>query len=195
MTSQDLLAQLRVAFANVAQPTDTQLIYDNSGTHDECEQIKRAFAGRTWQSLDVPFMVEERNSYSCFSSEAFHYYFPAFVQLILINFDEADDLPRNLVSALTLPTEYDAVAMAGRVKNLGLDKQMPEVDFDYILRNQLHFTNQDVHNFFARYGAFSREQGRVTRRFLQYLQTEHADEFFHDEPATAIQRYWFKFTD
>lgn len=193
MHKEQLISAIRSAFTDEIYPGDGNLIYDKSGTHLECEQVRTAFTRKRWEQLDKPFLINHRQDYTCFSGEAFRYYLPAFLLLVISDFDEADDLPFNLVSALTLPTEFDTVQMANAVKSSGLDKQMPDIDFEFILQNQLHYTNQDVHNFFVRFGALKRTQSEAVKHFLEYVQQEHGYEFLHDEPTTALTRYWFQF--
>ncbi len=193
MNKEELTAEIRKAFANDTYPDDLHIVYDNSGTHSECEEVREAFKGKSWQSLDDNFLVDQRRSISCFSSEGLHCYLPAFLILAINKFDESDDLPFNLISKLTLPTEMDIAIMANAIKSTKLDEQMPNVNFEEILQNQLQYADQDVHNFIANFSLFTSDQGIAVKHYLDFMQREHSEELSHLKPTIAIERYWFQF--
>ena len=193
MTKDELIAEIKQAFSSQPYPGDMMLVYDNSGDHLECEEVREAFKGKTWDSLSQNFLFEQRYSFYFFTHESANYYLPAFLIFVINDFRNADDLSDNLVSALTLPSEIDVVVVANAVKKYKIDQQMPNIDFDEILRNQLQYKNQDIHNFIARVTQLTREQGRAVRHYLDFMKQEFAGEFSDGELDKAIERYWFIF--
>ncbi len=193
MTKDEVIDEIKRAFASVPYPGDSRLVYDNSGSHLECNEVQAAFKGKEWESLSPEFLFEQRYSLSFFSHEAFNYYLPAFLIFVVNDFYNADDLSDNLVLALTLPSEIDVVVVANAVKRYKIDQQMPDIDFDEILRNQLHYKNQDIHNFIARVTQLTRDQGQAINHYLTFMKQEFSGEFTDGELEKAMDRYWFIF--
>ena len=193
MTKEELLTEIKQAFSVQVYPGDLMIVYDNSGNHLECEEVRESFKGKTWDSLSQDFLFEQRYSLSFFSHESFNYYLPAFLIFVVNDFYNADDLSDNLVFKLTLPSEIDVVVVANAVKKYKIDQQMPDIDFDEILRNQLQYKNQDIHNFIARVTQLTREQGRAINHYLTFMKQEFSGEFTDGELEKAMDRYWFIF--
>jgi hypothetical protein len=80
--SQELIAHITTAFANVVFPGDHDLTSSTYG--DEPEALKRAFWGKTdWRKLDSAFLDSAPDGWgtalSFFSDRAFMFYLPAYL--------------------------------------------------------------------------------------------------------------------
>ena len=193
MTNETLLQAIQSAFSATRYPGTDEVVYDNSGKHLECIEVREAFKDNVWTALPADLLDEQQTSLFFMSHRGFAYYLPAFMTYVVADFDRGAGLADNLIAKLTLPIDMDVAIMAQAIKSTKLDQQMPEVDFLATLQNQLEGRNQDVHNFIARAALLSFEQGWVVQQFLTFLATKHADEYPNNEPTTAIDRYWFQF--
>ncbi len=193
MNKEELIETIKEAFKDEKHPGEFNLVYDNSGKHIECIEVRELFKDKTWDSLPDNFMFEEHTALSSFSKEAFKYYLPAFMLFSIRSYEEADVIPDNLVYDLTLPTEADTIKLANDIKRYKLDKKMSEIDFNEILQNSISNMDKSINNFIQRVKLFTDVQSEAILAFLEYINTYHSDDFFNDEPTTAINRYWFAF--
>lgn len=193
MNTNDLLAKLIQSFGNEPYPGDTEIVYDNSGYHIEALTIRESFKPYTWQQLPTEVMHQEQSCLGFLSRTGFKYYLPAFLQFALTDYHKADMIPDNLILSLTLPIEADIISSAINIKRYQMDELMPTVDWNDILQNRLQSLNQSVHEFIARAILFNTEQGQVIYQFLAYMRDKHSEDFMNQEPAKAIERYWFQF--
>ena len=179
------------AFKDEKYPGDSNIVYDNSGTHLECEQVKEAFTGQLWEKLHENFLFENRTALSFFSKEGFKYFIPAFMIFSAKKFHEADDTPDILIGEFTLPLEIDSIILANSIKQYRIDKQISSIDFEDVLQNQLEQNNNNVHRFFEYMNVFNKNQKSVIKEFLEYM-IKYTDSLYYN-PITAIERYWFQF--
>ncbi|GAA4041175.1 hypothetical protein GCM10022409_28980 [Hymenobacter glaciei] len=193
MNFNDIVDNLVRSFDHEPHPGEANIVYDNSGYHLEAQAIRQAFTPFTWQAMPPELLHEEQSCLGFLSRAGFKYYLPAFMRLALTDYHRADMIPDNLVFSLTLPIEADIIASAIDIKRDQMDEKMPGVDWNDILQSQLQSLNQSVHEFIARAALFNSDQGRVIYQFLAHLRDEHSDDFLNQEPAVAIQRYWFQF--
>jgi len=193
MNNKQLIEKIEVAFKDVEYPGDDKLVYDNSGKHLECIETAKLFKNKKWQEIPQNFLIEESTSLHFFSKEAFKYYLPAYMIIILKDYLEADDLPDILIKKLTLPTEADVVLLANEIKKHKIDKAMSNVDFNEILLNNLNHTNKSIHQFFGKINLLTKKQCEVILEFLNFIVENHSNDFFNNEPQTAIYRYWFMY--
>lgn len=193
MEKEELIIIIKSAFSNEEYPGDMNIVYDNSGKHLECTEIREIFKGKTWQSLPGNFIFEQRFSLPFFSKEGFKYYLPAFMIYAIKDFYGSDTLPDSIISNLTLPIEIDVVIMANAIKKYKIDAQMSDLDFNEILQNQLRVKNAEVKNFIEKAILFSKDQANSILLFLEYMKANYKDEFLNSEPGIAIDRYWFQF--
>ncbi|GAA3508393.1 hypothetical protein GCM10022393_19380 [Aquimarina addita] len=187
----DLILKIKQAFDLEKYPGDDKLVYDNSGKHLECLETKELFKNKKWNDLPNTFLLEASTSLNFFSKESFKYYLPAYLIFSLENYEESDDIPNNLVYLLTLPSEADTIVVANAIKKHKIDKIMGDIDFNEILQNNLKSTNKLIHLFFEKVNLFTVEQREAILQFLKYIDEEHSDDYFNNEPKIAIDRYWF----
>lgn len=194
MTKQELIAEIREAFANEVYPGDTNIVTPFEGD-SEREEFADSFRGKTWQSVPNELLFYERDSLPFFTPAGYKYYLPAFLIFVVDDYYEADTLTDNLILQLTLPTEIDVAIMAQTLGSPDVQERFPSTDFTAILQSQLQSMNQSVHRFIDRFRSFTPEQGRVAKHFLAFMGEEHRDDFLRQEPAIAIERYWFQFDE
>lgn len=195
MNKEKLIETIKEAFKEEKHPGEFNLVYDNSGKHLECIQVRELFKDKTWNSLPDNFMFEEHTALNFFSKEGFKYYLPAFMVFSIRDYESADEIPNNLVNYLTLPTEADVIVLANAIKKHKLDKQMSEVDFNTILQNNVNNIDKSIQEFLQKTKLFSELQSKAILAFLEYLDENYGDDFFNKEPTTAIKRYWFMFKE
>lgn len=97
-----LLQELEVAFGKLPVPGDEDIVYDNSGSHAECEGIRRLFSGRRWQDL-TPLNLYGQAEALFFTPRAFRFFLPAFVRASLLDPERADLIPDAILASLVPP--------------------------------------------------------------------------------------------
>ncbi|AQX10177.1 hypothetical protein BAS09_06380 [Elizabethkingia ursingii] len=195
MNKEKLIDQVKKAFENELYVGDNNIVYNNSPEHLECSELKKAFIGQNWQDVTHDTIFNNKDSLPFFSIDGLKYYTPSFIIDILNDYYEADTLPDNLISLLTLPQEIDTVIMAKDIKKFALDEQVPGFDFEQFLYNQLDTTNERVNKFIQWANLFNDEQKKLIYQFLQYIDDKFSNEYEFNpvKPKIAIERYWFQF--
>jgi hypothetical protein len=193
MSQQELIEKITAAFENEPYPGDSAIVYDNSGFHLECIEIRDAFAGYSWQEVPDSVLQTEPTALSFMSIKGFKYYLPTFMCSLLRDESVLGDDIGMVVSLLKLPTEIDVAVLADQIQQGGVADKLPDVDLNEVLQNQLIQTNAGVNNFIARATEFTKAQGKVIYHFLTYLRDKPGDDFSSTSADLAIQRYWFLF--
>ena len=193
MNQSELIAEITAAFKDEAYPGDSNIVYDNTGFHLECIEIRDAFKGHWWQEVPDEVLSTEQTGLSFMSKEGFKYYLPAFMCSLLRDSSIVDDGIGMVVRLLKLPTEIDIAVVADKIQRFEVAGQLPDVDLNEVLQNQLQQTNSGVNTFIARASQFTPVQGRAIYHFLIHTCDEFGDEFLSAEADLAIQRYWFQF--
>ncbi|WP_310392381.1 DUF6714 family protein [Hymenobacter sp.] len=193
MNHPELVAEITAAFQDEPYPGDLNIVYDNSGFHLECIEIREAFKGHLWQEVPDDVLSAERTGLSFMSKEGFKYYLPAFMCSLLRDSSVVEEGISMVVQLLTLPTEIDIAVMAEKIQRYEVASKLPDVDLNEVLQNQLNYTNKSINTFIARAIQFTPAQGRAIYHFLVYARDEAGDEFLSTEADLAIQRYWFQF--
>lgn len=194
MPHSEFLAQINAAFKDEPYPGDSNIVYDNSGFHLECLEIRDAFKGCTWQNVPDSVLSAERTGLSFMSREGFKYYLPAFMCSVLRDSSVVADGISMILLLLKLPTEIDIAVVADSIRRYEAADKLPDVDLNEVLQNQLAHTNEDINNFIASASQFTRAQGRAIYHFLTHIRDESGEQFLIQETNLAIQRYWFQFS-
>jgi hypothetical protein len=195
MTAAELLAEIAASFGSQPFPGELDIISNNEPGYDlESLGLRDSFKKYTWQTLPDALMLYEQSLALC-SPAGFQYYLPAFLSLTVRDYHGADAIPPNLVHSLTLPTALEIVTAA--LANQRFQAQFPEIpsplDWDRLSLDALRGLDGQVHYFMERACRFTPAQGRTIRHFLEYVRDTHGQEYFNQEPAVAIERYWFQF--
>ena len=193
MEHAELIAEITAAFQNEPYPGDKNIVYDNTGFHLECLEVRDAFAGHRWQYVPDEVLSIERSGLSFMGKEGFKYYLPAFMCSLLRDSSIVDDGIGMVLQLLKLPAEIDIAVIAEKIQRLEVAGKLPDVDLNEVLQNQLVHTNSGINNFVSRAAQFTPTQGRAIYHFLVYTRDKFGDEFLSAEADLAIQRYWFQF--
>lgn len=192
MTKEDLIGEIENAFRNEKYPEGDYIAYRNNPVDYECARIMKNFTGKSWQTIPNEFLFQERGTLRLFSCEGFKYYLPAFMLFSIENFDESDDLAFNIVLNLLLPQEIDQIILAYGLSDLPVSASDKAINND-IIQDQISNININTSIFIDRASRFSKEQGASIKKYLEYMNENHKEEFIDNEPLTAIERYWFQF--
>ena len=193
MNQAELIVEITTAFKNESYPSDLGIVYDNTGFHLECIEVREAFKGHTWQDVPNSVLSAEQTGLSFMSKEGFKYYLPAFMCSLLRDSSVVDDGIGMIVLLLKLPTEIDIAIVAEQIQRYQVASKLPDVDLNEVLQNQLTQTNTSINTFIARASQFTQAQGKAICHFLIYVRDKFGDEFLSNEADLAIQRYWFQF--
>jgi len=79
-----LKQKIALAFTNVSYPKAEIAPHDC----DECREVSRTFANQDWKTISSKILEENYGNISLLSSEAFHYFLPAFLIYSLNNFND-----------------------------------------------------------------------------------------------------------
>lgn len=196
MTIPDLLAEITQAFQDEPHPGEWHIVYDNASDDPEVIQIRESFNPYTWQTIPDDILQFEQSGYMFLSHRGLRYYLPAYLHYSVRAYREADSIPDGLLFIMELPTEADIMRSALRSKTSPFRAHSgPEALQEAYDSFQDRLCNLDdaVHRFIDRWSQFSPTQSRAILHFLEYLRDEHGQDYPDDEPAVAIERYWFQF--
>ena len=89
------------------------------------------------------------------------------------------------------------VVMAQNIKKFKYDKEMPEMDFELFLNQQVGKINDRVKDFMIQVNLFNKLESRVVKEFLLFLSNDFKEEFECNpvKPSVALDRYWFMFKE
>ncbi|HVR97723.1 MAG TPA: DUF6714 family protein [Thermoanaerobaculia bacterium] len=130
-----LLRRLEEAFGDLPKPVESELVFDNSGYHLECNQVKKMFGGRHWNSFSVQEIQFESDALSFFSPQGFRFYLPAFIRAAVLAYEEADLIPVAIVGKLISPEDMALASyFRERVDVLSPDQKQVVNEFLNFLR-------------------------------------------------------------
>ena len=196
MNPSELIEERTAAFHEEPYPGDENIVYDNTGTHAECEETREAFKGHRWQQVPDEVLSPENSGLSCMSEQGFKYYLPAFMCSLLRDRTIVGDGIDVMIILLKLPTEIDIAVVAEQLQRYAVPSKVPTALLNEVLQNQLAQTNDSINEFIARASQFTQAQGRAICQFLTYIRDEfngEDDAFLNSEAGLAIRRYWFQF--
>ena len=187
MTAAELLAELTESLQTEPFPGELHIVTNNEAGYDlEALQIRDAFKAHTWQTLPDALMRYEQSGYFLLSPAGFVYYLPAYLCYAVRAYEEADSIPDGLIFALTLPADVAEVLAA----HAYLPPQLSENPLAIAWEGYPPELQSQAHYHLSRYQRFSAAQGRALYHFLAYMRAAHGQEYWENEPETAIARYW-----
>ncbi len=190
-----LCLRINEEFGGMPYPGDEHIVFDNSGAHLECEEIKGALKGRHWR--DVPFEILDRlrSALPFLSPEGYRFYLPAFMIISIVDFRRADIIPDEVIRTLTLPHASDVERIRELAKLHPSMQPFPADEWEQILKTMAatYGTGGPEHTFFERVSGFNPAQCKVIRQFLEYMRDIHGAEFPNRDLEIAIERYWHLF--
>jgi hypothetical protein len=168
----DLRLRIDEAFGEMPYPGDEHIVACNCW---ECADIKSALKGRHWRDLSFESLDHRWEALTFLSPEGFRFYLPAFMIILIMDYDRADMIDIVVIGRLTLPCASDC-------------EPTHQQRFAEYYRS-----GEAEHWFFERVSGFNEAQSKVIRQFLEYMRDAHGVEFLNREPETAIERYWHLF--
>ncbi|HLP88146.1 MAG TPA: DUF6714 family protein [Nostocaceae cyanobacterium] len=194
INSSVVLEKIASSFEQMPYPGDLNIVYDNSGYHLECVDIQKIFANKHWNELTLETLLAQNSALAFMTPQAYRFYLPAYLSIVIREFEEAEVLIDNTVFDLTLPVEADILNKLNIIQNSNSPLSDGNQDMiSQILIDELSYSTQKVHRFIERMSGFNQQQGQAIRYFLEYLNFEKQDDFLNNEPRVAIERYWFIF--
>jgi len=157
---EQVISQIRLAFADVTRPEADNIVI---GHDPESVEVRIAFEGKDWHDIGVGVLVPQRMDSLCFMTpEAYHYYLPAYMITGIEVYYDSDLALDSAVDSLTKPEPQDGS----------------------------YYRKESLDTFRRRIGLLSNEQKKAVRVFLEYLDSEHGDDYPIWGPRTALERYW-----
>lgn len=187
-----LSLRINEEFGDMPYPGDEHIVYDNSGTHPECEEVKAALKGRHWRNVYFEALDQLRPALLFLSPDGYRFYLPAFMILSIVDFRRADIIPDEVIRSLTLPDKADVERIRELANLYPAMRPFSLDEWEQILTTltTAYETGGPEDAFFERVYGFNAAQCRVIRQFLEYMKDVHGAEFPNREPEIAIERYW-----
>lgn len=189
MSQEDLLKNITACFSGCLQPAPEDLLKEDAKDFLEAEIMRGEFQGFTWESLTTSILVRHKSGLGFLSYQAFVYYLPSYMKLIVLDIDSADVITDQLLDMLTLPSEMDATIEYMNYKKGGLTIS----GLDQFLENKIATTHERIHQFMQWTSTLTVEHSACVLHFLQYLKINYPLYFEEQVLENAIDRYWFKF--
>jgi hypothetical protein len=185
MTKDELIKTIVTSFSTSKRPGAEKLV---SGTSGEAITTKNIFIDKRWNEINTADIIRHNSALGFLTDEAFRYYLPAYMLLLLNKMEEADTLATNVVYHLTLPLEVDQHILLHFLSqsnntNEGLEK---------FLLNELKNSTKNAGAFIRRMNGFTHHQGECINSFLLFLNKSFS-EYYDGQPQMASDRYWFKY--
>lgn len=186
MNKQELIQRIRAAFSTANVPDPAQVVNGCSG---EAIGVKALLIGKVWTNLLPLELIRDNAALGYLTDEAFRYYLPAYMMLLLDDLVAADLLASSLIRHLTLPTEADTLRLMNALAHRGLMNE----SLDVFLREEIRASSVRVGAFIRKMSGFTADQGKTINQFLTFLDQYHGDYFDEGEAAIASERYWFQY--
>jgi hypothetical protein len=187
MNKEEIIKEIRSVFRIQPKPVSGNLVLGSSG---EAVETKQIFINKDWTEINQSDIVQHNSALGFLSHEAFQYYLPAYMMLLLNDIIEADIVASNVVNQLTLPLEVDKLRLMNFLANSRNNYQELE---DFLLE-ELRNSTDNVAYFIERMDGFTIEQGKCINNFLIGLDNIYPDYFDEGESIIASKRYWFKYS-
>jgi len=186
-----VLREVIDSFSDVAYPGDDRIVEGFSGEDLERQRIAEQFRGHRWAGMPLEVLIENTGALAFFTPEAFRYYLPAYILVALSLYEDANTIPSDLVSALTLPTEHDTALVRevlARVPGSAVEA-LEEAD----ALAQFYRSGAAERRFADRVTGLSPAQATSIRKALEYLRDAYGQDFPILGPQVALERYWSRF--
>ena len=100
MSTDEVRDGIYTAFAGTSTPHSSDVVYDNSGDHLECEEVRGAFEGRAWHEIPLPELTFHAQALFFFTPTAWAYYLPAYLLAVIEGYSQSDSILGAIVSSL-----------------------------------------------------------------------------------------------
>ena len=189
MKKSRILTEISQCFKDTKLPKGARLICSDYLSIYEAVEVGKLFAPYSWEEITTEILLTNKAVLNYFSNKAFVYFLPAYLKLIILDFEEVDVLVNILINKLTLPSLIDLQKeyidyLRDENKRVNLEKYYEE---------ELKMNDDKIHAFIERTALLTFEQSQCILNFLMYLQKHFSGYFEDDILHRAIYRYWFKF--
>lgn len=186
MTKEPLISAIRQIFSVADMPSPSAIVQGSSG-----EEIiaKSLFIHKPWPAIDSQELIYYNNALGYLTDQAFRYYLPAYMTLMLEDIYKADRTGESVINQLTLPLEVDDLRLLNFVRNHPTDS----VRMEEFLVDELVHSVDKVADFIRKMDGFTHAQGQCINAFLISLPELYPDYYDVNTPLNASRRYWFKF--
>ena len=133
--------QISTAFKNRSYPGDDYISYDQTGYCLECLAVSNYFRGKTWEAISWADLSENYpgDPSACLgfmTTEAFSYYFPAYLLIATEHYDDSDTIPSVMIFKLQFPTdELDRAKFLEWVSSLSDSEKRSVRSFLYFMQS------------------------------------------------------------
>lgn len=186
MDRSSLIQRVHNAFPTANPPAGNRIVKGVSG---EATDIKAMLSGKRWNELNGDVLVRENSALGFLTDEAFRYYIPAYLLLLLHDLRAADILASSVIRHLTLPVEVDTLLLTNFLAQSGNTSN----DLSKFLQEELRNSSSRAGAFIIRMQGFTQQQGETINEFLKFLGEQHADYYDEAEPIIARTRYWVQY--
>jgi hypothetical protein len=186
MDKSSVIIKINDAFPIANPPANNHIVKGMSG---EAMEIRAMLSGKRWNELKIEVLVRQNSALGFLTDEAFCYYIPAYLLLLLQDLRAADILASSVIRHLTLPVEVDAIFLANFLAQSGNLTN----DLSKFLQEELRNSSSRVGGFIQRMKRFTQPQGEAINEFLKFLAEQHADYYDEGEPSIARTRYWVQY--
>lgn len=165
------------------------LIHKESIGSYEAKQIEESFIHKTWKEIDIKLLIANKSALGFLSNEGFIYFLPAYMKLLILEFEAADVIVDDLLDKLLLPTEAD-------IQLQYIEYKMEEnriADLDDFYHKEIKRTEDKIHNFISMTTLLNQEQSKTVLLFLMYIKDTYSGFFADDILDKVINRFWFQF--
>lgn len=175
---EEVLGQLDDAFGDEPLPSEDRLVYDNSGYHLECNQVRARFRGRHWRNLRIEDLEGEGDALSFFTPEAFRFFLPAFIRISLLDPVRADLITDAILASFA---QADLLQVWEKRKEALLEAIRARDIPDKLLLGlaPTEKPRPDAHS--ARVEVLTEDQRRAVKSFVSFLRKHRAEEFTFGE--------------
>jgi len=177
-----LLGELEAAFGDLPVPPDDQIVYDNSGDHLECNQIRAKLRGRHWRDLSSDDLAGEADSLGFLTPEAFRFFLPASITVSLIDPERADLIPNVILWSLAKPALSEFWSRRGESILEGAEAHgIPKGLLSELAAAATAGGHHGDEARERRLEMLSTEQKRAVRNFISFLRRHRSGEFPYGE--------------
>jgi hypothetical protein len=194
-----LKQQIENAFIDLKYPGDNNIVWISEYDPEKIE-IKEDFKNKHWKDLTLEFLwPKQSQSLGFFTPQAYRFYLPGYMIVSVEFYDDSDVIPEYVIDSLTPFTESDEKEISEAL-TYGLEEVITEVpELKEIAESTKSFINwehdyeQIQKDFLTRVEVFTSRQKKSIVSFLEFMKSEHGQDFFKDAPGKALRRYWNKF--
>jgi hypothetical protein len=186
-----IIQRIVVAFGSRTLPRDVP-VFETYYFEVDTKTLE-SLARRTSAWLDLPRDVLAANplALAFMSPEAFAWFLPAYLVTSVERYFETDTLTSSIITHLTLPDEED-----GRQFELSREyARTLDFHIEEPPTNCFDVDDKMIQEFMDRVANLSRDERAAVRDYLEYVDSEHGEDFLMFGPKQALERYWAQCCD